>query len=518
MFSLLLRIWSLGAIPFTLGGDEASQGLEALRVIEGQIRNPFSTGWLGVPTMSFFYGSFGISALGRTAAAVRLPWALIGTATVPIVFLLVREIKGTHFALGTAAALATYHYHVHFSRLGSNQVADPFFMALSLYFFCHGINRQRRLSWALAGGVAGLAFYFYAGARLTGVVLLICCCYSLLVGASELRRKLRNGILTAIGGFVVVALPMLQYAVRFPDDFNARLNQVGIIQSGWLAAEMEATGKGIFAILADQFCRAALAFNYYPDRTVWYGLDQPLLGPLFGTLFLVGLGWATIRSISGAEVDYFPMVAWWWSGMILGGMMTESPPSTARLVTLSVPAVFFIVLAISLIAGLFRRAFDGLPVRLAYVAALCVFSGSSLYLYFLDFTPKRLYGGKHAQLATHIAPTLQKHTPDHSVHFVGAPWMHSGFPTLCYLVPGADIRDVERPLTYPLPTDLVTSDRGAAFVVLPEREEEVSAIGKSFPNGQRTLHYSPSGAELGVLYVVPPSTDASSSEPATAVF
>ncbi|MCB8943631.1 MAG: hypothetical protein H6658_07740 [Ardenticatenaceae bacterium] len=48
--ALTLRVWRLETLPFTLAGDEGSQGLEAIRVLEGQIRNPFATGWLGVPT------------------------------------------------------------------------------------------------------------------------------------------------------------------------------------------------------------------------------------------------------------------------------------------------------------------------------------------------------------------------------------------------------------------------------------------------------------------------------------
>jgi hypothetical protein len=89
-------------------------------------------------------------------------------------------------------------------------------------------------------------------------------------------------MLVALGAFLVVAAPMIQVAIRTPDNFNARLNQVGIIQSGWIARAMEARGDSMAAVLFDQFRRAALAFNYYPDRTVWYGLPEPLLSPFFG--------------------------------------------------------------------------------------------------------------------------------------------------------------------------------------------------------------------------------------------
>ena len=53
--AFLLRIWQVGSIPFTLAGDEGSQGVEAVNVIKGQLRNPFTTGWLAaslIPTVS----------------------------------------------------------------------------------------------------------------------------------------------------------------------------------------------------------------------------------------------------------------------------------------------------------------------------------------------------------------------------------------------------------------------------------------------------------------------------------
>ena len=104
---------------------------------------------------------------------LRLPWALVGTATVLVTFFLVKQLKNRQLAFVAAFLVATYHYHIHFSRLGSNQIADPFFMALSLLFLYRALDKHRWLDWALAGGITGLAFYFYAGARLTAVVMAV---------------------------------------------------------------------------------------------------------------------------------------------------------------------------------------------------------------------------------------------------------------------------------------------------------------------------------------------------------
>lgn len=504
--ALFLRVWHIESLPFTLSGDESAQGLEAIRVLKGNLTNPFATGWLGVPTMSFFFNSLSIHWLGQTIFALRLPWAFVGTITVLFTFLLVQQLKGTRMALVTAVLLAVYHYHIHYSRLGSNQVADPLFLAASLYFLYRGLDQDQLFDWALAGSIAGLAFYFYAGARLTVIVLLAVLAYDFLGAPRTFWRKRGWGVLTAVGGFLVFAGPMIQYAIRFPSEFNARLNVVGIIQSGWLEREVVIRGQSTAAILFDQFCRAFLAFNYYPDRTVWYGLREPLLNPIWGMMFLVGLLYSTLRLVGpGHDKRLAPMVAWWWGGMILGGMLTESPPSSQRLITLAVPVCFFLCLTLWELVHLLRKTFWGVSVDFWLGIGVLAFATYSITLYFSDYTPRHIYGGPHAELATTIAPELNELKKDHRIVFVGAPIMYWGFATLPYLVPQADAGDVIEPLTTIDTLDYLSPNKGVVFIVLPERLGELNAIRAAFPKGQEeSIHSSADDRTMAVLYVVDP--------------
>ncbi len=341
LVAFLLRLWQIGTIPFTLSGDEASQGLEAIQVIEGKLRNPFTTGWLGVPTMSFFFNSYSLRLFGRTIAALRLPWGIVGASTVLVTFLLAKQIYGRRMGWITAVLLATYHYHIHYSRLGSNQIADPLFLALALLFLMRALDNKKRLDWALLGLVTGCAFYFYAGARLTPIVVTAVLGYHFILNPRRFWQDHHMGVIIAIWVFIIVTAPMLQYAVRFPNDFNARLNEVGILQNGWLSREVETSGNSAATVLFDQFQRAVFAFNYYADRTEWYGLRKPLLDPFFGGLFLLGLLYGTSRLFTptiGRRLA--PVIAWWWGGILLGGVMTLSPPASQRLLTVAVRNCF----------------------------------------------------------------------------------------------------------------------------------------------------------------------------------
>lgn len=506
LLALFLRAYNISNIPYVLGGDEASQGLEAVRVLEGHISNPFTTGWLGVPTMSFYLNSITVGLFGRTIFGLRIVWAFVGTAAVLTTFLLVRRASNTTLGLMTAAFVAVYHYHIHFSRLGSNQIADTFFVSLALWLLVRSLDGTRlgKLDWYLTGTISALALYFYAGARLTPVLIIGILIYHLILNPKRVLSQWR-GIATMIFGFLVVGGPMLQYAYRFPNDFNARLNQTGIIQSGWLEREIEIIGEPMITILIDQFRRAALLFNYYPDRTVWYGLDRPLLDPFFGTLFLLGLGYASLRILTSQQDRKFaPIVLWWWAGMLLGGMLTESPPSSQRLITLAIPACFMISLTINRLLDLIKD-WASPYWRPAFILLMVTgFGVISSITYFNNFSPKRTYGGPNAYLATAVSAQIQADSTIGRAYVLGAPNIYWGFATFPYLAAGIIADDIEEPLTTP-PSETVLAPNGSTiFILHRDRLNELELLINAYPQGIQTNIYHNENPRnlLGAVYIV----------------
>ena len=219
----LLRGISLDTIPPNIGGDEGSQGLEGIDFMTGAKANMFDTGWLGVPSLSFLWHALWYKLLGVSVTTLRLPWMFVGTMTLLVFYLLVRRLFGMRLALISTFFLTMYNYHIHYSRLGSNQVADGLFMALVLYFLTRGLSTRRPLDFALAGVTLGSSIYFYAGARLTFVVV---AAYLIVLGLLNDRRlQGSTGNLAILAGAAfVVALPLGNFYYQHPDDFNARLN------------------------------------------------------------------------------------------------------------------------------------------------------------------------------------------------------------------------------------------------------------------------------------------------------
>jgi len=495
LVGLAVRVVALDTIPTTLGGDEGSQGMEALRFLDGRLQNMFVTGWLGVPTMSFLLQAMTLRLFGADMAGLRVLWALVGTATLPALYALTRQLFDRRTALIATAFLAAYHYHIHYSRLGSNQIADGLFLTAALATLVWGL-RGSTVAFALSGLIAGLGMYFYAGARLVPIVLVAV----LLLMVATARRGWRvppspgsrprpdwvtgweHLALLALG-FAVAAAPMLLFAQQHPGDFNARINQVGIIQSGWLAREPGLTGKSLETILAEQFLESTLAFNHYWDRTVWYGLQQPLLSLAPGALAVLGFMYALVH---WRERRYAIPVLWVGSVIVFGAFLTENPPSSQRL-TGAAPA-----LAILVAVGLVRmadlaRAWWNLALRrsgiwhAALALVVCLLAVMSLHLYFVEYTPTHVYGNVNAQAATALGHYLRNHPGNRVVYFFAPPRMYFGFGSIGYLAPTAVGVDVHDPLTGP-PT-FVNPDLDALFVFLPERLEERRWVESSYPNG-----------------------------------
>jgi len=539
VLALTLRLASLDSIPYTLGGDEAWHGLLARQVLDGELRNPFVMGYMSMPTFFYWPLSWSLWLVGDNMTGLRLPAVLAGTITIPVLYLFARRLWGKRTAFLAALFLAAYDYHIHYSRLGANNVWDALFVLLALWTLDLGVTSPDRTKqtrfFILAGLVMGLSTYFYTGARLLPLLTITYLLFLWLKrwlssrrvepgtpdsipgsngpspgqetrqagdqaeNSDGVRWKWRLLVLLALA-FLVAAGPMLSYAQSHPNEWNARINQVGIIQSGWLAREPGLTGKGTAQILAEQFLRAAGAFHVFPDRTVWYGADRPLLGFLAGIFAALGMAWAVVH---WRDRRYFLVLIWFWSVIISGGMLTESPPSSQRLV-IAIPAVALLVAfgleqTVRLARGLvgFGRKWENLALGLLVL----ILAASSVYFYFVQFTPSRCYGSENGETGTMIGHYLRDLEGDSQVYFFGAPQIYWKFGTMSFLAPGVSGQDVVEPLAGP--PDFVDRYQSSVFVFLPARAGELDWVQQAFPDGRLREFRSPVDRLLFIVYEVP---------------
>jgi 4-amino-4-deoxy-L-arabinose transferase-like glycosyltransferase len=496
LLALLLRLVRVGTIPYVISGDEASMGLDAVSVLEGRISNPFTTSWLSHPTLYFYMLAGPIAVLGRNAWGLRLLSPFVGAATIPVLYLLARRLFDRRVALAATLLLTVSHLHIHFSRLGINNIYDPLLGLLAFFFLVRGLQEGRLVDFALSGFCLGFGQFFYMGARLIPIMMAVYLLFLLLTRRLRFRQLLGPAAIMG-GAFLAAGGPLFYFFALHPDDFMARLGMVGIVQSGWLQTEPLVTGKSVLELLWDQFRKSFLAFNFTLDPTSWYSAGIPYLDAVSGIFFVLGLVPLLRR---WREQGPLLVHVWFWLALVFGGVLIENPPSSPRFV-IFMPAVCLIaalglVTFLELGAGLVRLPRAWVARALALI--LLVAAALNVGYYFGDYTPSGAFGGLNTEVGMRVGEYLRGQEPGSHVYFFGPKRMWVGYATIPFLAPGMDLHDVEEPLT--APPAFVAPAGDVLFVFLPERASELSWVAPSYPGGTYAEVHGHTGEVLFSVY------------------
>ncbi len=495
--AFLLRGVSLGSIPYVLSDDEAAMGMEAIEVVEGRRTNPFVTGWLSHPTLFFFLQAAFLRLFGVTTVALRLPSALISSATVVLLYLFARRNYGRWVAILATVFFCAYHYAIHFGRVALNNTWDPFFALGVFYLVDRGLEDRRVGFFVAAGVLMGLGAYFYLGARLVPIILLAYLVYRALQQRDLLPDNLPRLVVFALLAFIV-ALPLLVFFVRHPQDMVARWTWLGIFPSGWVEREVQRTGKSTLSIVFGQFLKAVLGFNAYPDTSFHYHPGIPLLRFFTSVFFVFGLTYAVRR---WRQPEYFLLVAWFFFVIIFGGMLLENPPASPRLVLAIPPVVICVALGMARISSYACSALNGgrrLAVAISVVLVL-IASYQSAHFYFAKYTPSHEYGNHNTEVADTVGKYLRALGPAYQCYFFGPPRIYyRGIPSMPFIARGVTGTDVLEPITDNV--DFVNPERRAVFVFLPERRLEFDVVLRFHASGRFREFYNQKGQILFFAY------------------
>ncbi len=355
LIALVLRLVNLTGHPFIMNGTEANIGLDVLAVNRGLISSPFATGWISNPTLPTFLLALPVGLLGPSLLALRIMSALAGAGTVLAVALLGRRLYGAKVGLAAAAFLSGWHLHLHYSRLGVTNIWDPLVVLLALGLLALAWEENRRSLWLAAGAALGLGAYFYTSSHLLPMMLPGLLVIWLLANRRELWAR-RHGLLAAAALGLLIALPQYLYYRATPAVFMERVNQYGVLQSGWLMNQAAATGQTPLAVLGGQIWRGLLSFNAGLDSSNLYGVTIPLVRSLWAAFYLLGIGLALFRL---RQVKYQVLLVWLGVTLIFAAALMESPPASHRILIASPVVVLLTALALVWLVELVRDTLVG---------------------------------------------------------------------------------------------------------------------------------------------------------------
>lgn len=331
LLAAALRLWAIKSLPPGLHFDEAFNGISARNLLESGEFQIFFEEDMGEEPLAIYLVALAFRLLGAEPWVIRLTSALVGLLTVPLAWVLGRELFRSRLAgLGTALVLAILYWHVSFSRIGMEPILVPLLGTLAFAALARGLNTGRLPAFLLAGVGLGGSFYTYKAGYFVPLVAVLYVGCAALLDRGFLRRHGR-GLAVAAAVTLLVATPIAVYFAANIEHFlhrPASVTSPGEHLGGNLLRVL-----GMFFVEGDANPRSNL-----PGR--------PVLDPFLAILFLLGLGRLlveTARNRAGSGVrSLLPLL--WLAVMVVPTVVTEHAPHFGRAIG-AIPAVALICAA-----------------------------------------------------------------------------------------------------------------------------------------------------------------------------
>ena len=303
ILAAVLRFWQLGELPPGLYRDEAFNGLDALNVLDGQ-HALFFPGNNGREPAYIYLTALFVALFGRTALAVRLGVAVVGTLTTLVVYQLARTWYGRSPALFAAFTWAVTLWPVHLSRIGLRPILLAPLLAAAFWLGTLAYRRQKRWLWLLSGLVYGAAYYTYLAVRFTPVLLLALVIYLIWRGQ---WGRLWPGVVWFGLGTAVALTPLAILVSQQSDILLGRTGQVSILNTAVNEGNLWGTlGQHVWQALGMFLWRGDTILRHNPA-------GRPVFDWFMALPFLIGLGWCLKNWRRPAA-----MVLLLWTAVMLG--------------------------------------------------------------------------------------------------------------------------------------------------------------------------------------------------------
>lgn len=271
-----------------------------------------------------------VSIFGPSLSSLRLVSVLLGTLNVLALYTLARALFNRQTALLAALLLATFPPHIHFSRLGLNNIADPFWATVAFALAAWGFRTGRRSYWALGGIALGLTQYFYEGGRLLYPPLLLCWLAALVVlfpygqGAGKRRALLGGmGLLTLWALLLAAPLYLAWIAQGYP--LTPRLDLMAAV------ADLRGVlGELPYRTLSETLRDPFWMLVQLPDSGWFYGGAGGLMSGALLPFFLLGIAWTLW---CWRQAGSLLLILWIMAGS-LGNSLLRNNTDAARYVVL----------------------------------------------------------------------------------------------------------------------------------------------------------------------------------------
>ncbi len=447
LIATLTRLAFLSKYPAGLNADEAAIGYNAYSLLQTG-KDEHGASWPLVfrsfddykPPLYFYLVLPFVKFFGLNIWSVRLPSALLGVASVYLIFLLANQLFQKEIQPSTKTAnkksylnkaklgllasllLALSPWHIQFSRGGWETNTATFFILLGTYLFFKALTKPSYYLWFVTSYL--LSLYTYHSARiiapLLGLSLVIIFRQNIFSSSKHFKTLFISGLLA-----LIISLPVLNQ--MFSKEGQSRFSGVSVFADQgplWQALELRRNYQGselIGRLLYNRYDFYALriAKNYishFSPQFLFISGDEiarnkvPDLGQSYLFLlpfFYFGLFYLT-KQIKKKNSQ---LILSWLFISPLAASLTFQSPHALRAHSMVIPFTIITAIGIYLLKNLFVRLWSLVFVSLLTI--LFVYSSADyLYKYYIRY-PKELgfaweYG--FDQVAEYVKDNENKYT------------------------------------------------------------------------------------------------------------
>ena len=230
------RFYQLQIMPPGDGFDPAYYGLDALRILNGEFPIYFETNFGREVLFSYLVAAVYL-VTGPGTLGIHIASAIVAVLTIPAVFLVADEffkrdepgVRSEWGGILAALIMALSFWHLMWSRYSVRAILIPLFVSLLCYFLLRALRTQKQRYFVFTGLVMGAGFYTYQLAQLFPILVGIGIGLHL-IAQRKITKEDGKHIALTYGTALLVALPLIIYAVQNPTIFNQRVVDVYVLE------------------------------------------------------------------------------------------------------------------------------------------------------------------------------------------------------------------------------------------------------------------------------------------------
>lgn len=345
LFGFLIRAVYLSSNPAGLNQDEASIGYDAFSLLKyGIDRNNYHfpvylVSWGSGQNVLYAYLSMPfIAFFGLSTFAIRLPALILGTISLLIFYLLIKELLDVPVALLGLFLMVINPWHIMISRWALESNLLPAFLLLGTYFLV--LSFRKPYFFIISSIVFGISLYSYALSYIV-VPIYLFVTYTYMLALKKFKLK---PFLIGIFFTFILAMPLFLLIL-----INNKL--ISEISTPYFSIPLMPGYRGNELSINNIFQNLSTFINIFAlqsDLSIWNSIPQYGIYYIFSTPFIIlGLFFSIttfIRNLYNKVFDSSVVILVWLLSSIF--MISLTSTDINRENSIFIPLIYFLTIGI----------------------------------------------------------------------------------------------------------------------------------------------------------------------------